>query len=118
MRLDNYHRVNFIDNNDSPRNKILIGQVHGHPTSTEPGKVTQSAMSSADTNTASGLQIAIYGCMLCLEVGGKEGLQISTEPIRKVPQLIMLEITFNQMLIGILIQLYHMVHRIGGNQDK
>ena len=63
--------VNFIDNNDSPRNKILIGQVHGHPTSTEPGKVTQSAMSSADTNTASGLQIAIYGVDAMSGSGGQ-----------------------------------------------
>jgi RHS repeat-associated protein len=53
--------VSFIDNNDSPRNKILIGQAHGHPTSNDPGMVTQSAMSSFDKNTSGSMQIAIYG---------------------------------------------------------
>jgi hypothetical protein len=62
--------VSFIDNNDSPRSKILIGQVHGHPTSTDPGYVTQSAMSGFDTGTASSLQIAVYGADAMSGSGG------------------------------------------------
>jgi hypothetical protein len=53
--------LSFIDNSDLPRNKILIGQAHDHPTSTTPGEETQSAMSSKDQNTSKGLQIPIYG---------------------------------------------------------
>jgi RHS repeat-associated protein len=53
--------LNFIDNGDSPRNKILIGQAHDHPTSITPGMETQSAMSDKDQNTSKGMQIPIYG---------------------------------------------------------
>ena len=53
--------LSFIDNADLPRNKILIGGAHDHPTSNKSGEETQSAMSPKDQNTAKSLQIPIYG---------------------------------------------------------
>jgi hypothetical protein len=53
--------LNFVDNNDSPRSKIIIGQAHGHPESNTPGYVTEKNMSDKDKNTAQSMQIPIYG---------------------------------------------------------
>ncbi|PUZ19329.1 RHS repeat-associated core domain-containing protein [Chitinophaga costaii] len=53
--------LNYIDSNEKPRNKILIGQVHGHPESTSTETYTEKTMSPKDKHTASDLQIPIYG---------------------------------------------------------
>ena len=51
--------VNFVD---KPGGLVLIGQVHGHPESTEQGKVTAKTMSSNfDVPTAKSVQVPIYG---------------------------------------------------------
>ncbi len=54
--------ANFVDNSDSPRTKILIGQAHGHPASDDPNMITQKTMSKGfDVPTAQNMQIGIYG---------------------------------------------------------
>ncbi|WP_317170011.1 RHS repeat-associated core domain-containing protein [Mucilaginibacter inviolabilis] len=53
--------LSFVDNNDLPRNKILIGGVHDHPTSTQPGMETLSEMSTFDKTVSTQMQIPIYG---------------------------------------------------------
>ncbi len=53
--------LNFVDNNDSPRSKMIIGQAHGHPDSNTPGYVTERNMSEKDKGTAQNMQIPIYG---------------------------------------------------------
>lgn len=46
---------------DRPGGLILIGQLHGHPETTEEGMHTLSAMSEFDQNTSNARQIPIYG---------------------------------------------------------
>lgn len=53
--------LNFLYTDERPRNKILIGQVHTHPTSISEGLTTLSQMSDKDKNVAILLQIPIYG---------------------------------------------------------
>ena len=50
--------INFIDKLGGI---VLIGQVHGHPESTEPNHITQSGMSEFDMNSSKNLQIPIWG---------------------------------------------------------
>lgn len=52
-------------------NTILIAQAHGHPDTNDPGKQTQSAMSTKDQNTSKDLQVAIYGVDAMSGSGGK-----------------------------------------------
>lgn len=53
--------LNFIDSKELPRNKILIGQAHGHPESSSSSTYTEKTMSPKDQSTAGSLQIPIYG---------------------------------------------------------
>lgn len=49
--------VNFID---KPGGLILVGQVHGHPTSPDPNKTTLKIMSPQDASTSKSVNIPIY----------------------------------------------------------
>ena len=64
--------LSFIANSDSPRNKIIIGQVHGHPDSNKDRMKTLPEMSDFDKNVAVSMQIPIYGVDAMSE-SGKEG---------------------------------------------
>lgn len=53
--------MNYIDSKEVPRNKILIGQAHGHPESDDPNTYTVKTMSPKDINTSQNTQVPIYG---------------------------------------------------------
>ena len=44
-----------------PGGSIIIGQVHGHPESTDPNTTTQRTMSGNDVSVSTSLQIPVYG---------------------------------------------------------
>lgn len=60
-QIDYYPAVATGVNFETPGGRIIIGQAHGHPTSTSPGMVTLSAMSETDIATSVSRQIPIYG---------------------------------------------------------
>ena len=64
--------LNFIFSPETPRTKILIGQMHGHPDIEIPNHTTLSDMSELDRNTAMELQIPIYG-IDAMSGSGKQG---------------------------------------------
>jgi RHS repeat-associated protein len=57
FRADSYD-LNYYD---KPGGLVIIAQAHGHPDSNEADKVTQSAMSNKDMNTANNMNIPVYG---------------------------------------------------------
>lgn len=50
-----------LNSTDPAGRNILIGQAHGHPATTEPGKVTSKTMSGQDASTSRLMGMAIYG---------------------------------------------------------
>lgn len=60
-KYDPLDAVNYLYNDRRPYSKLLIGQIHGHPATTESGRETISEMSSKDRDVAMKFQIAIYG---------------------------------------------------------
>ena len=64
--------LNFIFSPETPRTKILIGQMHGHPDIEILNHTTLSDMSELDRNTAMELQIPIYG-IDAMSGSGKQG---------------------------------------------
>ena len=55
---------------NKPGGPIIIGQAHGHPASSDANKVTQKTMSSQDVQTATLLQVPVYGIDA---MNGKQG---------------------------------------------
>jgi len=53
--------LSYVYNLDSPRTKIIIGQVHGHPDSNDNQRLTLPMMSDLDRDTSIKMQIPIYG---------------------------------------------------------
>lgn len=55
---------------NKPGGPIIIGQAHGHPASSDANKVTQKTMSPQDVQTATLLQVPVYGIDA---MNGKQG---------------------------------------------
>ncbi len=55
---------------DKPGGPIIIGQAHGHPASSASNMTTQKTMSPNDVNTATSMQIPVYGIDA---MSGKQG---------------------------------------------
>jgi len=53
--------LSYMDTDELPRTKILIGQAHGHPETKAADTYTEKSMSPKDMGTAQALQIPIYG---------------------------------------------------------
>ena len=68
--------VNYAPTNDSPKSKIIIGQLHGHPDSENPNMTTLAEMSDFDKQTAMNMQIPIYG-VDAMKRTGKTGASVN-----------------------------------------